>query len=64
MRAQYIIEAIRVLDQCAAALESPEMAPETRGRLLAKCFIATNALKWHSGICEVDVAVDHVEVAA
>lgn len=45
MQAKYIIEAISVLDQCMTALESPAMTPETRGSLIAKCFIASCQLK-------------------
>lgn len=45
MEAKYIIEAISVLDQCEAALQSPSMTPEMRGKLMANCFIASVQLK-------------------
>ena len=45
MEAKYIIEAISVLDQCEAALQSPSITPEMRGKLMANCFIASVQLK-------------------
>lgn len=45
MQAKYIIEAISVLDQCMTAMEASAMTPETRGSLIAKCFIASVQLK-------------------
>jgi hypothetical protein len=55
VEAKYIIEAISVLDQCEAALQSPSMTPEMRGKLVASCFIASVQLK---NRMDFDVAVE------
>ena len=57
MRAEYIINAIKMLEDCEKALVNFNITPEERGSLSAKAWIAANQLRVYSGINDSEVEV-------
>lgn len=61
MKAQYILKAIRALDNAYSLFDNNNRTPQQVGTLMAELFDARSSLEIFSGLREMEITVEREE---